>query len=365
MAKRRSQGEGTIYQRKDGRWSAQVTLPDGKRKTKYGKTQKEVRDWLAQQQGLIRAGTWTATDRTKLGEFMERYFDEIASKQVRPSTLVSYRTAAKHILPTLGNLKLSALRPEHLQRLYADKIEEGLAPGTVGIIHGVLHQVLKQAAEWGVVTRNVAGLAHPPRGRHPEPVLLTGQQLAHLMAVTRKTWLYPLIYLAVATGLRRGELLGLRWSDVDVANKSLRVAQMVGYENNRLAMTEPKTLRSRRTVTLDDGVLAMLAEWKEQARPGELVFLNQFGTPRSPHFLNESWRNLLKKEGLPQARFHSLRHLHATLLLEAGVSAKVVSERLGHTNISITLDLYSHVTPTLQRQAAETIGKAMGSFGAQ
>lgn len=362
MPKRRSSGEGTIYKRKDGSWSAQITLPDGKRKTKYGKTQGAMRDWLATQQTQVRAGTWTATDNTRLGEFMERWLDEVAAKQVRPSTLHSYRGAARHATATLGEVKLGALKPEHLQKLYNQKIDDGLSAGTVQIIHGVLHQALKQAAEWGVVARNVAALAHPPRGRHPEPILLTEAQLRDLLRICRKRWLYPLVYLAAATGLRRGELLALAWADVDWEKKTLHVARIVAYEGGRVVVAEPKTMRSRRAVTLPDEALAVLKEWKEQGEGGEWVFPSHNGTVRAPWGLNAAWRTLLRQGGLGHVRFHSLRHLHATWLLEAGVSPKVVSERLGHTNISITLDLYSHVTASLQQQAAETIGKVMGNL---
>jgi integrase len=365
MAKRRSRGEGTIYQRKkDGLWSAQVTLPDGKRKTKYAKTQKEARDWLHAQAGQIKAGIWTSSDTVKLQDFIDRYLADVASKQVRPRTLESYRSTARlHIFPALGNLKLSALRPEHLQRLYADKIEAGLSAGTVQIIHGVLHQVLQQAAEWGVIGRNVAALTHPPRYRSAKPELLTRDQLRTLLETAKGRWWYPLIYLAIGTGMRRGELLALHWSDIDWEARTIHVRRIVTRVAGENLVTEPKTASSRRLVTLPPEIVSVLEDWQIDSAPTrEIVFPSRVGGYHKASDFGVGWATLLKKAGVPHVRFHSLRHLHATYLLEAGVHAKVVSERLGHTNIGITLDLYSHVTAPLQQQAADTIGKAISGL---
>jgi len=170
MPKRRAKGEGTIYQRADGSWAGQITLPNGKRSTKYGKTQGVVRDWLTEQRGAISAGSWTSTTDTKLGDFLTAYLRDVVANQVRLGTAKGYtQVAESHIIPTLGNIRLTNLRPEHLQRLYTEKIDAGLAPGTVLIVHNVLRQTLKQAVEWGLIPRNVASLVHPPRRRPPPP----------------------------------------------------------------------------------------------------------------------------------------------------------------------------------------------------
>jgi integrase len=360
VAKRRSRGEGTIYRRGDGLWSAQVTLPNGKRKTKYAKSQKEAREWLQAQTGQIKAGIWTSTDTVKLRDFIERYLSEVASKQVRVATLNSYSQHARlHIYPALGNVKLAALRPEHLQRLYSDKIDQGLSAGTVRIIHGVLHRVLHQAAEWGVVSRNVASLVHPPHRRVAEPKMLDRGQLALLLDETRGQWLHPFIYLAITAGLRRSELVALKWSDIDWEARTLRVMRIATEDmDGKLVLSEPKTSSSKRLVVLPQTTLDVLKEWQELSR-GDMLFAHHDGSTRTPDSVNAAWDRLLARLGLPHVKVHSLRHLHATMLLEAGVSAKVVSERLGHSNIGITMDLYSHVTAPLQQQAADTIGQAM------
>jgi integrase len=152
MPKRRAKGEGTIFHRADGGWAAQITLPNGKRLTKYGKSQALVRDWLTAQRTSIKVGSWTETTDTRLGDFPTAYLRDVVANQVRPGTLDSYtQVAGKHILPELGKMRLTTMRPEHLQRFYTSLMDAGLAAGSVLIVHGVLHQTLQQAMEWGIV----------------------------------------------------------------------------------------------------------------------------------------------------------------------------------------------------------------------
>jgi len=364
MPKRRAKGEGTIYQRADGRWSGQITLPNGKRRTKYGKTQGEVRDWLTAQRGSIRTGAWSADTGTRLDEFLRNYLHDVVANQVRAGTMENYtRVAEIHLIPAFGNMRLTDLRPEHLQRLYTEKVAAGLAPGSVLIIHNVIHQTLKQAEEWGIVPRNVAGLVHPPHRRAAVPTILSIEQLDLVLTHTKNSqrgrWLYVAIYLAVSTGLRRGEILGLRWADIDFDQRSLRVARIASQLASReMVVAEPKTKSSRRLLTLDDATITVLREHRAKT-PGDVVFPTPEGSYRDPDTLYEGWSRALKAVGVPHVKFHALRHMHATLLLEQSISPKVVSERLGHANVAITLQTYSHVSSKLEHAAANAIGQAM------
>lgn len=203
-----------------------------------------------------------------------------------------------------------------------------------------------------------------PRGAgRPPPDILTKEQLSVVLDETKKSpklrWLHTLVYLAVSTGLRRSELLGLRWSDIDLDKRTLRVSRIVNRnKDGKVVEAEPKTRSSRRQITLSEDTIAALRDHREQS-DSDIVFPTRAGTYNVPLGLTVAWSSLLETRGLPHVKFHSLRHLHATMLLEQNVNPKVVSERLGHSNIAITLGTYSHVTTTLEHGAADAIGQAM------
>lgn len=370
MPNKRAHGEGTIYQRKDGSWCAQIRMPDGKRRTKYDKAQKPVRDWLLAQRNLLVAGTWASAGKTTLSQFLTRYLDDVAAHTLRATTLVTYRQIARtHILPTLGAYKLDQLRPEHLQRLYGEKLDEGKSKRTVEYIHAVLHRALEQAVRWDVLSRNVADAVSPPRPKHSAPIMLSQTQAKQLLEVSIGNRRHCIYILALTTGMRQGEILGLRWSDLDLAAGTLQVNQIAtALKGQGVIFAEPKTDQSRRIVELPQMTLSALANhraeqaylaassgWKDQG----LVFPGRNGKPQYGRNLLREFKADLKAAGLPAVNFHSLRHLHATLLMDASVHPKVVQERLGHSRIGTTMDIYSHVLPGMQRPAVDAIQRVL------
>ena len=288
---------------------------------------------------------------------------------VKPVTFESYAHLVHvHIAPALGRVKLKALSPAHLQGFYRAKLDAGLSPRTVQYLHVVLHRALKQALRWGLVPRNVSEAVDPPRVRREEIRPLSPAQARTLLETARDDRLEALYVLAVHCGLRQGELLGLKWDDVDLERGTLQVRRTLSGGT----FTAPKTAKSRRTVRLKQSALEALRRHLERQlveidRAGPLwqenglIFATERGTPLNRHNLgSRSFKPLLKRAGLPQStRFHDLRHTCATLLLVQGIHPKVVQELLGHSNVGITLDTYSHVLPNMGDAAAEAMENAL------
>ncbi len=373
MSKRRAHGEGTIYQRADGLWVAQITLPNGKRKAKYSKTQKVVKDWLLEQREAIKKGLWLDNTKITLSEFLDRFLKDVASHTLKPKTLVSYESIIRlHINPEIGSLKLAALTPVQLQTLYSNKLNAGLSKRSVQYIHAVIHKVLAQAVMWGLVTRNVADAVVAPRPVNKAPTTLTASQVKDLLAVMRHNRFYALYLLAITSGMRQGELLGLMWDDVDLDQGFLHIrhtAQTI-YKQG-VVLGETKTEKSRRSIAIPNIAIDALIEHREKQRliragrrdwvENNLVFPTGRGTPMTARNLIREFHVLLEKAGLPKIRFHDLRHTSATLLLLAGVHPKIVQERLGHSKIDMTLDTYSHVVPDIQKEAAQKMDLILSS----
>jgi len=362
-----------MYQRPDGLWTAQVTLPNGKRKTKYGKSQKLVRDWLHEQQNSVRQGAWTDSASVTVKDFLERYRSDVVAHTLRPKTQETYNIIiSNHLIPALGKVRLAALRPDHLQSLYSEKLTGGYSRRTVVYIHAVMHKALTHAVKWGLVVRNVADAVEVPRPEKKPPELLTeGQARAFLEAVKEHS-LYSLYVTAITTGMRKGEILGLRWSDVNLDAGIIQVNQVaLSVYKKGTILSEPKTEKSRRSIDLptitvealkqhklkQDVIRASRSKWADN----DLVFPTKNGTPIGSRNIYKYFQEALEKAGLPKVTFHSLRHLHSTLLLIAGIHPKIVQERLGHSRIDITMDIYSHVIPGMQKPAAATMDKVLGT----
>ncbi len=363
--KRRANGEGTVRLRKDGRWEAVLSLHDGKRRSLYARTQREI---LAKKSEALRAlqgGATIASGRLTVGEYLTGWLPTVGST-VRPRTAARYEQIVRvHVLPHIGRLPLVKLGPQHLQRLYAARLAAGAAPMTVRHVHALLHHALKQAQRWDYVTRNVAEMVDPPQAVRHEMQTLTEVQVRTLLRGASGDRLEALYVLAVTTGMRQGEMLGLRWSDVDLDRGSIHVRRSLQRSpKGTVAFAEPKTSHSRRQVVLTGTTVSALRRHRvqqaqERLRVGplwdddDLVFANEIGRPLDgTNVLNRGFRPLLRRAGLPRIRFHDLRHTAATMLLQLNVHPKVVSEQLGHSQIGITLDTYSHVTPTMQRESA-------------
>jgi integrase len=291
---------------------------------------------------------------------------------VRPTTFERYEQIVRvHIRPVLGKLKLKNVTPAHVRGLYREKLEVGLSPRTVQYIHVTLHKALKQAVADGLIPRNATEAVRPPQVRKEEIRPLTAEQVKTLFEVVRGDRLESLYVLAVHTGLRQGELLGLKWGDVDLEAGTLQVRHTLTTAKSGPMLTAPKTKGSRRTVKLSPTALEDLRNHLERQlreidqagdlwRENGLIFASESGEPLKRHYITtRQFKPLLKRAGLPQIRFHDLRHTCATLLLSKNVNPKVVSEMLGHAAIAITLDTYSHVLPNMQSEAAQAMEDAL------
>lgn len=374
MTKRRGHGEGTIhFWEEKNLWVAKVTLPDGRRKTKYGKSQKELKEWLLAIRKAAGDGTLADGEKLRLAEFLEQYLQDYGQHALRASTFRSYSNLIRlHIVPELGNIKLPLLRPHHLHTLYARKREAGLSDRTVQYIHGLLHRALNKALKWGIVTRNVADLADtPPNKRKAMHVWNSEQVRAFLESVRDDRWA-AIYFLACGTGMRQGEILGLLWREVDLEAGTLKVTRSAqSVRGQGIVFSEPKSEKSRRLIHLPSFVVSALqrhceAQTELRKKPGwhehGLVVTTGNGTPILPRNLVRHFKSKIQVAGVPEIRFHDLRHTTASLLLERNTHPKVVQELLGHSQITLTLDTYSHVIPTLQREAAKTMDTLVGNL---
>jgi integrase len=374
MAGKRGNGEGSVYRTKTGLWrgSYWVATSKGlKRRYVSGKSRQECSQKLTKAMadrdgGLIfDAGTLT------VGDYLERWLKDV-EETVRRSTFEGYEYAVRpHIAPALGHIKLKDLTPAHLRSFYRDRLESGRAPATVHKLHVVLHKALKAAVADGLIPRNVAAELKLPRITREEIDPLTEKQARLFLEAGRGDRLEALYVLALNTGMRQGELLALKWDDVDLERGALRVRRTLTHANKAFVLGEPKTKNSRRTIRLTthavDALRAHLSHQFQEIeemgslyQPGGLIFATKTGTIINPSNLrNRSFKPLLKRAGLPTIRFHDLRHTCATLLLGRDVNAKVVSETLGHSSISITLDIYSHLLPDMQEKAANALEEAL------
>ncbi len=371
MSTKRGNNEGSITKRPDGLWEARITLDDGKRKSFYGKTRQEAARKLAAALRDRDAGLPVVGGAQTVGQYLSAWL--AASKAtVRLRTWRGYEThVRRHALPTLGALNLVKLTPQHVQLLYAKKLEEGLSSTSVHHLHVVLHRALDAALRLGLVQRNVCEMVEVPRIRHHEMTTLSEAQAQKLLTTAQGARLEALYVLALATGMRQGELLALKWRDVDLDGATLQVRASVHYGGSSFVFDEPKTPYSRRRIALSQIAIEALRshrvrQLEERIQLGaawddmELVFPNSIGRPLSAsNLMRREFHPLLDQAGLPKVRFHDLRHTAATLLISRGINPKVVSEMLGHSHVSVTLGIYSHVMPHMQEQAASAMDAAL------
>jgi len=363
MAKRRGHGEGSIHQRKDGRWCAIVDLGwvNGKRKRKYlyGATRKEVADALKVLHRDLAAGVAISTDRQTVKTFLTRWLSEVVSQRNKTRTYEGYeRIVELYLTPSLGTIPLGKLGPQHVQHMVNELVAKGLAPNTIRNVRAVLRRALNQAMRWRLVTYNAASLVETPRIEQEEMSALTEQQARALLRTLKGDRLEALYRVALSLGLRRGEVLGLRWEDIDFEAATLRVAQTLQRTRTKgLIISTPKTKSSLRSLSIPRVLLAALKNHKEQQdregldNPHNLVFISTKGTPIDPDDITHRFKAFVKEAGLPDdIHFHSLRHSCATLLLAQGVPMYVVKEILGHSQISTTMR-YTHPTPDTMRDA--------------
>jgi len=352
--KRRGQGEGTLYQRPDGKWAAQLDMGwyDGKRRRRslYGATRREVVEKLRAARKAVDAGLQPTSDRLTVAAYLADWLDATRAT-VRPSTWTRYRGMVRtHHVPHLGRIPLSKLTPGDVERMLRDMAG---SPRTRHHARAILRTALARAVAHGLILRNPAALAAPPRVEHREVESWDAAQVRTFLESVRGHRLEALFTIAVVTGLRQGELLGLRWSDIDLATGTLTVRHALQRVNGRLQLVETKTPRSRRTIPLPELAVRAL----RRAQDGPMVGTHLFTTPSgSPLYGTAVYRDFLDATdaaGLPRIRFHSLRHTAASLLLAQGTHPRVVMEMLGHSTIALTMNTYSHVIPALERDAAD------------
>lgn len=372
MSKKRANGEGSIRKRKDGRWEGRYTAghdsETGKAiyKNVLGKTQAEVKAKLkaaiqeAQTLDLSKAGKYT------VGEWMEVWFEDYAKLKVRPSSHQTYRGYIdNHIRPNIGDIPLEKLTSLDLQKLYkklltkgrVERLEakgqpKGLSAKTVRNIHQILSSALKLAQEQRIILANPAERCALPKVEHREMKTLPVEQLQSFLREARESGVFELYYLELATGLRRGELLGLKWEDIDLQKGDLRVKRQISRINGEVVEAPLKTKNAYRTLPLAEDTIDVLKEQREKVGSSPWVFPSPNGGPISPDSVLHMLHRVLKRAGLPRVRFHDLRHTFATLALQNGVDVKTVSGMLGHFSAGFTLDTYAHVTGAAQRQAA-------------
>jgi integrase len=389
MPKKRGCGEGSIYRMADGRWRAAISngYRNGKpvRKVYTAATRGEVKDKLTkalrdQQMGLPIVG-----EKETVANFLKHWLEHVAANNVRPSTLESYRwITEKHLVPGLGRYALAKLTAQEIQAFLNERLKGGrqphtkrtkkpqepvapanpsLSPRTVQHIHATLRTALDQALRWNLVARNVASLVDAPRVRRQEVQPYTPEEAKGLLATVATDRLEALYSAAMALGLRQGEALGLQWPDVDFAAGALTVRNSLQRVKGKLTLVEVKAQRSRRTITLPQVAISALVRHRarqeqERSFAGErwqqtgFIFTTTIGTPLDGTTVTHRFQAMLKDAGLRRIRFHDLRHTCATLLLAQGVHPRVIMEILGHSQIAITMNLYAHVIPAMQKDVA-------------
>lgn len=380
-AGKRGHGEGTIYQRPDGRWTAQVTFghdAEGKPKrvTFYGKTRKEVQEKLDKTRAELQAGTFAEPSKITLGEWLIKWLTVYVRPKVKPGSYANYDHIARtHIIPALGNIPLQYLRTNVIQEFYNQKIKNGrlngkggLSPRIIHLMHQVINGALKQAVRERLINTNPAEHTTRPGLKYKEMSPLTADEVNKYLEAARGERLYPAFLLELTSGLRRGELLAASWDCVDLVNGTLTVkrtlarVRLVDSGTSELQFSEPKTESGKRVIPLLPEVVQELKSHKARQaqeklivgqayRDNGLVFATPTGGPIEPRNFHRKHTQILKKAGLRHVRLHDLRHTFATILLQAGENPENLRDLLGHSKTSTTLDLYCHSTMDGKKKA--------------
>ncbi|MZP28650.1 tyrosine-type recombinase/integrase [Heliobacterium undosum] len=374
---RRNNGEGNVYLRKDGRWEARFfhTDPTTGHKKRYnylGKTHEEAYNKMITAKAAILTGNFVEPNKMAVKDWLSYWLAECIQPNVKPTTYAQYETMARvHIVPTLGSLALQKVQTSDIQRMYNVKQQcggadgGGLAPKTIRHIHNVIHCAFRQAVEEGKLLKNPSDAVKLPKKEKPDIRVMKLEEIRQFLNLIETHRFYPAFLLEIRLGLRRGELLGLRWQDIDFEKRILYVRQTLirvsipdgnGGRINRLIFQSPKSERSKRPLPIPMDIMIDLHNHKlrieeERAYAGksyksyDLVFCQKDGAPLDPRGFSRLFEKLLKDAGLPKTTFHSLRHTAGMLLLASSKSLKVVQEMLGHTTIQTTADIYlDHVS---------------------
>ena len=381
MAKKRANGEGNIRKRKDGRWEGRYTAGHdpvtGKQiiKNVLGKTQAEVKEKL--KKALVEAGQvdFVKSGKYTVGTWMDEWFENVAKIKVRPSSHQTYKGYIdNHIKPNIGNIPLEKLTTMDLQKFYrklltkgrVERIEskeqpKGLSAKTVRNINQVISSAMDLAVAQKIILVNPTNACELPKVEHQEMQTIPAEQLQAFLDEARATGVYEMYYIELATGLRRGELLGLKWQDIDWKNGIIKVRRQVARVDGQIVEAPLKTKNSYRAVTISPQAIEVLKQQKTKTKElkDPYIFPSPNGGPISPDSVNNMLKRVLERAGIPKVRFHDLRHTFATIALQNGVDIKTVSGMLGHFSAGFTLDTYAHVTTAAQKEAAQTMGNVL------
>ena len=378
MAKKRANGDGSIRKRKDGRWEGRYVAGHdpitGKMISRnvLGKTQAQVKEKLRTAIENSKRLDYTQTGKYTVGQWMDEWFEAYAKVKVRPSSHQTYKGYIEnHIKPNIGDIPIEKLTSLQLQKFYrllltegriprieSEKQPRGLSAKTVRNINQVISSAMDMAVRHKLILSNPTEGCELPKVEHREMKTLPAEQLGAFLREAKESGAYELYYLDLATGLRRGELLDLKWEDIDLQNGIIHVHRQVARVDGEVKELPLKTKNSYRNISISQDAVAMLTEM-EAHRSSDYVFPASTGGPISPDSVNNMLHRVLKRAGLPSIRFHDLRHTFATLALQNGVDIKTVSGMLGHFSAGFTLDTYAHVTTSAQKEAAKTMGNVL------
>jgi integrase len=372
--------KGHIRERSPGHWAIVIDVRDpqtGNRKRRwhsFAGTKRQAQIECARLIAAQQEGTSVDPSRITVAQFLVRFERDWVALHVGAPSAKRYEGALNHVRRQLGQQQLQRVRPAEVATLYAMLSRAGLAPQTVGLVHRVWRRALEQARLWGLITHNVADLVKPPKAAHRETEMLQPSQAAELLERLRGRPLYMLASLALATGMRRNEMLALRWRDIDLDAGRLTVEQSLEQTAaHGVRAKAPKTAKGRRTITLPSiTVTELRGHWRAQQEqrlalgmgkspPDSPVLATWDGKFVTPSALNHAWRRQTREIGMPNVGLHSLRHTHASMLIAAGVDVLTISRRLGHSSPTITLNVYGHLVHGTDDRAAQVMDAAFGS----
>ena len=365
---------GSIRQRSKGTWQLRYDAPpDGTGKRRFVSetvrgNKKDAERVLRERLASIENGGYVAKDKETVAQYMQRWLQTYAATNTTIRTQEGYKgNVDRYIVPSIGGIVLQNLTGRHIQTMYGQMLDRGLSARTALHVHRVLREALGHGVKWGILTRNVADATTPPRPDNRQADMWDAETIDQFLVAAEGGRFRSVYHLAVLTGMRRSELAGLKWDHVDLVNGRLSViATLQRIIGQGLVAGQPKTPRSRRSIALASDAIELLhslrgRQIEQRLDFGELwmnsgyVFTQEGGKPINPPSVSKDFASIVRKAELPHLTFHGLRHAHATLALTAGINPKIVSERLGHSNIAVTMDTYSHVLPGMQEAAAQAV----------
>ncbi len=372
--KRGIQGSGTVFQRQDGRWEAKFKVEEtGKYKSLYGKTEKEAYNKLQEALFEQKKGTLATGPQQTVKQFLEYWLEDVQKPTVRLSTYVNNRIIVhKHLIPGIGHIKVQKLTAQHVQSFYARKLKEGTSASRIKQMQALLHKALTHARRIKYVGTNVTEDVQLPRYEEYKSQILTPEQAQLLLQQAKERNVEVLLAVAVGTGMRKGEILGLRWSDIDFVKGTLQVSRTLNYlPKYHYVEGKPKTKSSERNILLPQFLIDLLKahhvlHMEKRSKVGDawvdrdLVFSNEVGDFIYPNTLLQQFYKLLEEAGLPRMHFHDLRHSAATILLSQHVQVHMVQELLGHSDIATTLGVYGSVVQSMRKDAADKMDDLFG-----